>query len=450
MLIAVKAAGISHADVMQRQGNYPPPPAHRRFSVWRVAGTVAAAATGVTRWKAGDRVCALTNGGGYAEYVAVPAGQVLPIPEGWSAIEAATLPENAFTVYDNLFTRARLRAGETVWFTAERAASASTAIMFATALGCDRHRNRRQRGKVRRLSSDSVPRAGDRLSNARFRRRGSSVSPKVAASTSCSTSSAAITSRVTWSASRSTDASHASRRSAAAPSNSTSARSLQSAAPSSARACARAPPHRKPRSRGALRDRIWPLLPQRDTIVPVVDSVYPFERAAEAHARMESSAHVGKIVLVRLSSDRCARLIDVRSGGHEEEHRNREHRVDARSQERDAARFDLLFVGGRNEAEDLLLIQPDEPQTLISMIVPSHAPMPIGAMAPCKQEGREETVHAVAAVKLPSSAAPKIHVTTAPQRKKSSARGMTYFEIGAASPAAVASLTAATLTKLKK
>ncbi|MGD0053695.1 MAG: NAD(P)H-quinone oxidoreductase, partial [Vulcanimicrobiaceae bacterium] len=135
VLVAVEAAGVSRADVMQRNGHYPPPRGASPILGLEIAGTVAAVGTLVTRWKPGDAVCALTNGGGYAEYVAVPAGQVLPIPDRWSAIEAATLPENAFTVYDNLVTRARLRRGEVVLVHGGTSGIGSTAIMFARALG---------------------------------------------------------------------------------------------------------------------------------------------------------------------------------------------------------------------------------------------------------------------------------------------------------------------------
>ena len=135
VLVAVEAAGVSRADVMQRSGHYPPPRGASPILGLEIAGTVAAVGRCVTRWKPGDAVCALTNGGGYAEYVAVPAGQVLPIPDRWSAIEAATLPENAFTVYDNLVTRARLRRGEVVLVHGGTSGIGSTAIMFARALG---------------------------------------------------------------------------------------------------------------------------------------------------------------------------------------------------------------------------------------------------------------------------------------------------------------------------
>ena len=133
VLIAVEAAGISRADVMQRQGKYPPPAGASPILGLEVAGTIDACGDGVTRWHAGDRVCALTNGGGYAEFVAVPQGQVLPIPEGWTFVEAATLPENAFTVYNNLFERARLRADESVLVHGGTSGIGTTAIQFAKA-----------------------------------------------------------------------------------------------------------------------------------------------------------------------------------------------------------------------------------------------------------------------------------------------------------------------------
>jgi NADPH2:quinone reductase len=135
VLIAVDAAGVSRADVMQREGNYPPPSGASPILGLEVAGSVVAVGRRVSRWKTGDVVCALVNGGGYAEYAAAPSGQVLPTPEGWSPIEAATLPENAFTVYDNLFTRARLRAGETVLVHGGTSGIGTTAIMFARARG---------------------------------------------------------------------------------------------------------------------------------------------------------------------------------------------------------------------------------------------------------------------------------------------------------------------------
>jgi NADPH:quinone reductase-like Zn-dependent oxidoreductase len=109
ILIAVEAVGVSRVDTLQRQGRYPPPPGASDIPGLDCAGTVTAVGESVTNWKVGDRVCALVSGGAYAEFCVAPAVQVLPIPERWTAIEAATLPENLFTVYDNMVTRARAR-----------------------------------------------------------------------------------------------------------------------------------------------------------------------------------------------------------------------------------------------------------------------------------------------------------------------------------------------------
>jgi putative PIG3 family NAD(P)H quinone oxidoreductase len=113
VLIEVQYAGVNRPDVLQRSGSYPPPPGASPILGLEVAGRIAAVAPGVTQWKAGDVVCALTPGGGYAEYCAVPAAHCLPVPRGLSVKEAASLPENWFTVYDNVMTRGRLQAGET-------------------------------------------------------------------------------------------------------------------------------------------------------------------------------------------------------------------------------------------------------------------------------------------------------------------------------------------------
>src|SRR5476651_163829 len=114
ILIHVEAAGVSRPDSLQRRGQHPPPPGVSDVPGLEVAGTVAALGPNVSRWKIGDAVCALLAGGGYAEYAIAPQQQVLPTPEGWSAIEAASLPENMFTVWDIVFRRARLSPGETL------------------------------------------------------------------------------------------------------------------------------------------------------------------------------------------------------------------------------------------------------------------------------------------------------------------------------------------------
>ena len=114
VLIEVEYAGVNRPDVLQRSGSYPPPPGASPILGLEVAGKIVEAATDAAPWRIGDRVCALTPGGGYAEYCAAPAANCLPIPKGLSVKEAATLPENWFTVYDNVITRGRLKPGETI------------------------------------------------------------------------------------------------------------------------------------------------------------------------------------------------------------------------------------------------------------------------------------------------------------------------------------------------
>ncbi|MCW8128499.1 NAD(P)H-quinone oxidoreductase [Microbulbifer halophilus] len=135
VLIRVAAAGVNRPDVFQRMGSYPPPPGASPIMGLEVAGEVAGLGEGAERWKVGDRVCALANGGGYAEYVCVPASQCLPVPEGLSMTEAAALPETFFTVWSNVFDRAGLQPGETLLVHGGSSGIGTTAIQIATALG---------------------------------------------------------------------------------------------------------------------------------------------------------------------------------------------------------------------------------------------------------------------------------------------------------------------------
>ncbi len=114
VLVDVTASGVNRADLMQRQGFYPPPPGAPAYPGLECAGTVAAVGQGVTGWQPGDAVCALLSGGGYAEKVAVPAGQLLPAPGSVTLTQAASFPETACTVYSNVFLGARLTPGETL------------------------------------------------------------------------------------------------------------------------------------------------------------------------------------------------------------------------------------------------------------------------------------------------------------------------------------------------
>lgn len=135
VLIEVACAGVNRPDIMQRAGSYPPPPDASPVLGLEVAGTVVATGKGVTEWRAGDRVCALTPGGGYAEYCTAPAPHCLPIPAGLSPVEAAALPENYFTVWTNVFERGRLRKGETLLVHGGSSGIGITAIQLAKAFG---------------------------------------------------------------------------------------------------------------------------------------------------------------------------------------------------------------------------------------------------------------------------------------------------------------------------
>lgn len=135
VLIDVAAAGVNRPDIVQRMGFYPPPPGASPVMGLEVAGQVVEVGAGVTRWQVGDRVCGLANGGGYAEYCVVPAQQCLPIPDGLSMTEAAALPETFFTVWSNVFDRAQLQPGESLLVHGGSSGIGTTAIQLATHLG---------------------------------------------------------------------------------------------------------------------------------------------------------------------------------------------------------------------------------------------------------------------------------------------------------------------------
>ena len=144
ILIAVRAAGVNRPDLLQRTGNYPPPPGAPLTLGLEIAGEVVA---GAGRWKLGDRVCALLGGGGYAEYAACDARHALPIPAGLDFVQAAALPETVFTVYANVFEHGALKAGETflvhgatsgIGVTAIQMAKAAGARVIATGRGADK------------------------------------------------------------------------------------------------------------------------------------------------------------------------------------------------------------------------------------------------------------------------------------------------------------------------
>jgi NADPH2:quinone reductase len=135
VLIEVVAAGVNRPDCIQRSGRYPPPKDASPHLGLEVSGRIAAVGQGVTEWKRGDAVCALTNGGGYAEYVTAPEGQVLPVPQGLTMLQAAALPETYFTVWANLVEGGRLAKGDVVLVHGGSSGIGMTAIQMAKAWG---------------------------------------------------------------------------------------------------------------------------------------------------------------------------------------------------------------------------------------------------------------------------------------------------------------------------
>jgi NADPH2:quinone reductase len=135
ILIKVAAAGVNRPDVAQRQGNYAPPPDASDLPGLEVAGEVTAIGAEVKLWKVGDKVCALVHGGGYAELCVTPEVQALPVPKGLSMVEAASLPETFFTVYSNVYDRGRLAAGESLLVQGGSSGIGVTAIQMAAAMG---------------------------------------------------------------------------------------------------------------------------------------------------------------------------------------------------------------------------------------------------------------------------------------------------------------------------
>ncbi len=294
--IRVEAAGVSRADSLQRKGVYPPPAGASTILGMEAAGTVDAIGGSVTKWKIGDRVCAIVSGGAYAEELIVPEGLALPIPAGWSSVEAATLPENAFTVYDNVFTRARLQPGESILVHGGTSGIGTTAIMFAKALGSIVYATAGSPEKcaacIRLGAAAAIDyRTHDFVEEIRRITANFGVNvvldvvggDYIARDLQC----IALDGRISCIATaRGTDVQFnlgvlLGKRASIIGSSMRGRTVAQKAAVGQ-----------------LLVERIWPLLPARNPIAPVVDSVFSFARAGEAHARLESSEHIGKIVLV--------------------------------------------------------------------------------------------------------------------------------------------------------
>lgn len=293
-LIEVEAAGVNRPDVMQRIGLYPPPPGAPTILGLEVAGKVVSAGEGADERLLGEAVCALVAGGGYAQYRAAPAGQCLPVPPALTMIEAAAIPETFFTVWSNLFQRGGAKPGDTVLVHGGTSGIGTTAILLGRAFGltvivtagtdekCGRaleigaaeavnYRERDFVEEVKRITGGAGVRVvldmvgGDYLGRniACLAEEGRHVS--IAAQRGAKAEIpiwAVMAKRLTLTGST------------------LRARSVEF----------------KSALAAELKREVWPHL-EEGRLKPVIDSVFPLAEAAEAHRRMESGAHIGKIVL---------------------------------------------------------------------------------------------------------------------------------------------------------
>lgn len=294
VLIEVAYAGVNRPDCIQRAGNYPPPADASPILGLEVSGTIVARAEGVTEWRVGDQVCALTPGGGYAEYCATPAAFCLPYPKGLSALEAASLPENYFTVWNNLFDRAHLAAGETVLIHGGSGGIGLTAIQLSHALGAKTITTVGSEEKAaycRTMGADHAInyRTQDFVAEvaAITGKRGVDVvldmvgGDYIEKNLKCLALEGRMAIIAFLQGSRvSADWRHIMMK-------------RLTVTGSTLRA---SPAERKAALARALRDKVWPLFAS-GKLKPVIHRVFALAEAADAHRLMESSEHIGKIML---------------------------------------------------------------------------------------------------------------------------------------------------------
>lgn len=294
VLIKVHAAGINRPDVLQRMGHYPVPPGASDLPGLEVAGEIVDGDLKDSGFSKGDMVCALVQGGGYAEYCAAPLAQCLPMPEGLSAVEAASLPETYFTVWTNVFDRAGLGEGETLLVQGGTSGIGVTAIQLATALG---HRVFATAG------SDEKCRACEELGAERGINYRSEDFVEVVKTLTGGKGVDVVLDMVAGDyVAREIDCLADDGRIAliallgGARANVDLGQVLRRRLTISGSTLRPRPVAFKAEIARKLREHVWPLFAQ-GKIKPVIYKTFPLEQAAEAHALMESSTHVGKIVL---------------------------------------------------------------------------------------------------------------------------------------------------------
>jgi putative PIG3 family NAD(P)H quinone oxidoreductase len=294
ILIRVRAAGVNRPDVIQRQGLYPPPPGASDLPGLEAAGEVAALGPDVKRWKLGDRVCALTPGGAYAEYVKVHGTNALPVPDGFTFTEAAALPETFFTVWHNVFQRGGLKAGEALLIHGGSSGIGTTAIQLASAfgayvlvtagsaakceacigLGADRAINYRSEDFVAVTKDATGGKGADVILDMVA---GSYVARNYQAAAD---DGRIVQIAVQGGPKAETDFSVLMRKRLTHTGSTLRPRSVAFKAQVAAE----------------LEEKVWPLLAER-RVAPVMDMIFPLRDAWRAHERMEAGEHIGKIVL---------------------------------------------------------------------------------------------------------------------------------------------------------
>jgi len=293
VLIRVAAAGVNRPDVMQRRGLYPPPPGAPSVPGLEVAGTIVAAGPGVAREMIGERVCALVAGGGYAEYALADADLCLPVPPGYTMVEAAALPETFFTVWTNLFDLGGAKAGDTVLVHGGTSGIGTTAILLGRAFGLSMIVTARSAAKCARALEIGAAHAIDY--------RAEDFVARVAAITGGRGVDAVldmvggdyVARNLACLAEEGRHVSIAIQRGPTAeiPLWPVMAKRLVLTG-STLRP---RPLAFKAAVADALRREVWPKL--GPALRPVIDTTFPLARAADAHRRMEAGEHVGKIVL---------------------------------------------------------------------------------------------------------------------------------------------------------
>jgi putative PIG3 family NAD(P)H quinone oxidoreductase len=292
ILVEVAAAGVNRPDVAQREGKYPPPPGVTDIPGLEIAGVVAACGAGTSRWKPGDQVAALVSGGGYAQYCVAHETHALPVPAGLSAAEAAALPETFFTVWHNVFERGGLKSGETLLVHGGTSGIGTVAIQLAKAFGAHVVATAGSAEKCdacRRLGADLAInyRDEDFVAATKKATGGANVILDMVGGDYIERNyeAAAVEGRIVQIAFLGSSRATVDFRRLMLKRLHHTGSTLRSRSVPDKAAIAR-----------AVESNAWPLI-AAGKVRPVIDTVFPFREAAKAHARMESSLHIGKIVL---------------------------------------------------------------------------------------------------------------------------------------------------------